>query len=369
VPRLHLKELADAEAFLECYGFDWQTPGDRRRLERIRAEAIAFVEEELLIDEPDLRMPAELRGQSDVRELLLWASDRPRRPRQRWSCAILRVMHTLAHATTDLNDYFGGQIVEQILARFRPHLQGEGEELLLGHGEQAIPLVRFQIKHIKPLRSIVTKLLQKPENVATDIFDRVGVRFITHHRFDALLVVRYLRAHNVIMFANIKPSRSRNTLVDIGELRKAIDQLDAEGVVDGQSRLAALRERIARQSFPAPPTTYLNPFSSTSYHAIQFTCRQQVRIANPMAESVAREVSRLDADYPECAGFSDGIRERLRQQEEIRFFFPFEIQILDRKSFEASRTGRASHEVYKARQRAAIKRRVLGGLLRRPKIT
>ena len=40
------------------------------------------------------------------------------------------------------------------------------------------------------------KLLHKPGSVAEELFDRVGLRFITHHRVDAIRVVHFLERTN-----------------------------------------------------------------------------------------------------------------------------------------------------------------------------
>ncbi len=55
--------------------------------------------------------------------------------------------------------------------------------------------------------------------------------------------------------------------------------------------------------------------------------------------------------------------ERFGVSTEINFFFPYEVQILDRESYERSRSGRASHATYKERQRQAVKERIWGDLL------
>jgi len=183
--------------------------------------------------------------------------------------------------------------------------------------------------------SVAMKLLHKVENVAEDIFDRVGVRFITHERLDTLLVVKYLREHNVFMFANIKPSRSRNTLIDIGWLEDLMAGLDGEveaGSMTEDERMEVLREAVASHAHLAEPSTSLNPYSAASYHAVQFTCRQMIRVPD---------------DTGRC---------------EIRFFFPFEVQILDEESYRRSRSGYAAHDLYKQRQRKAVRDRVLGRL-------
>jgi uncharacterized protein (TIGR04562 family) len=310
VPRLHLEDREQAEDFLDAYGFPWSSRSCRADVEDLRREALAFLSDHLL--EPDERVPWRVSHQDDVPELLLLAS-RPDDEDQPWSCALLRVMHTLAHAHSHLGERYGTDIRRQILDRFRPHLHPDPEHATaLGD----VPLVAFEMKQAKTRASTVFKLLHKPENVAADIFDHVGVRFVTPTRFDALRVVRYLRLNNVIMFANVKPTRSRNSLVDIEAIA---DELAALGPDD----IEAMRGRALPHP-PMPP--HDNPFSSIAYRSIQFTCRQTIRSRS------------------------------------VRFFFPFEVQIMDLESWEDSRSGLASHAEYKARQREAVRRRVLGPL-------
>jgi len=83
-----------------------------------------------------------------------------------------------------------------------------------------------------------------------------------------------------------------------------------------------------------PLMTTANAFSATNYSSLQFTSRQLIRVPD---------------DSP--------------SGEEIRFFLPYEVQVLDEASFRESRSGRASHEEYRSRQREAVRRRVLGSLV------
>ena len=188
VPRLHVNTLAEAEDFLLCYGYDWHNIQHRTEIERIRGESLTFIDRELLADVA-LRVPEELRDETDLRRLILFASGETGPSRQRWACAVLRVMHTFSHCHSYFNDRFGEQIRRQILDRFEPHLRLTETGWSLGHGSMSIPLERFEFKPVKPRSSLVLKLLHKPENVAADVFDRIGLRFVTKERFDAVLAV------------------------------------------------------------------------------------------------------------------------------------------------------------------------------------
>ena len=332
-PRLDNHTLESAEQFLQAYGFDWAHAEHRAEIEELRAQAIEFIETELL--DPGEAIDPIVRAEDDVRTVICWASASEPSKRRAWACSLLRVAHTLAHCQSYFNERFGPQIRAQIFARFEPHLSMERRGLHLGHGEHAIALADFEVKPAKPTFSVAMKLLHKVENVAEDVFDRVGVRFVTKQRFDALLVVKYLREHNVFMFANVKPSRSRNTLIDLQwleDLMAGIDEETLRGDISAEQRLDLLREAAASHPYPAPSGPAINPYSAPDYHSVQFTCRQMIR-----AES------------------SSG--------RPIRFFFPFEIQILDSQSYEATRSGYASHDLYKQRQRDAVRKRVLGPIL------
>ena len=82
-----------------------------------------------------------------------------------------------------------------------------------------VNLVEFQAKPKKTRDSTLMKLLHKPESVAEEVFDRIGIRFVTQSRTDAVRVIHFLEQSNVIVAENIKPSRSRNTLVDTGAFK------------------------------------------------------------------------------------------------------------------------------------------------------
>lgn len=333
LPRLRIDSPAEAEAFLKSYGFDVQVPAQRLELEWVRSRSLAFIEEQLLVDLPHVEPPESLRQETDVIRLIAAASSPRHDMQQRWSCALLRVMHTVAHARLQLQERFGEPVRQQILASFQPHFHIDATGTRLGHGRHAIPLHQFDVKHAKPLESVVLKLLHKPENVAADIFDHLGLRFVTFDRLDVLLVARYLRQH-VISFPNIKPSRSKNTLLDMDWIRRELEGFDeSHPGTDQTERIMRMRELVNASPFPGGPVV-VNPHSAVAYHAVQFTCRHYVRIEDPFG--TARELS---------------------------FFFPYEVQIIDKVSFEDSHSGRSAHQDYKRRQRESVRRRVLSPVL------
>lgn len=332
LPRLRMGSDAEAHEFVRCYGFNWDIEAHRAAAEEIRTEAIEFVERELL--PPSLAIEPDVRAETDVRRLVRWASTPGTSDVPRWSCALLRVMHAVAHAKFHLQGRYGRLIREQILERFHPHIRQVSDVLWLGREPDGVPLVAFEAKESKPASSTIMKLLHKAENVATDIFDHVGVRFVTRDRLDALLVVRFLRVHSAIMFANVKPTRSRNTLIDVDELAAEMTRiLDRTPGIDRPQLLRTLRHALP--SIPASPShqrAQANIFSDDQFRSIQFTCRQMIRIPDA-------------------------------QEEEIRFFFPYEVQVMDVDAYQAIQSGRASHAEYRARQRDAVRRRVLLGLI------
>ena len=313
-PSLQIKTLEEADAFIECYGYNRLQ--DKREIESLRLEALSFLQTKILDNQ--ITIPEKVRSMQDLRYILLWASNKKLASEALWCCSLLRVMHTFAHCSSFFNEYYHSEIREQIVSKIEKHIYTCGTSKMLGD----LKLIDFQCRPKKSRESATIKLLHKPENVAADIFDWIGVRFITKYRLDAIKVLSYLRKHNVIMFANVKPSRSRNTLIDLEWLNDNWDKSDFE-------TLKLQLELIDPPQEQGKPL--VNFHTMSEYHAVQFTCRQRIKIVTSIGEKVS-------------------------------FFFPFEVQILDQKSYKQNRIGDASHELYKKRQLSAVRKRVLGAL-------
>lgn len=313
-PRLQLQNKRECGAFIECYGYDLEE--DKDEIEALRLEALSFLRNNITVS--SFKLPKRLVETTDIRQYLHWASESKRSAIALWSCSLLRVIHTLVHCNSFFNEQYHLAIRDQIVSRIEANFCRENNRIFLGD----IELVEFQFRPVKTRESVAIKLLHKTENISADIFDWLGLRFITKDRLDALRTLIYLRKINAVMFANVKPSRSRNTLIDLDWVRQHWNNHD----------MNLIREAFEYSKFPnADNSPAANLHSNSNYHSIQFTCRQRVKI------------------------------KRIGKKP-ISFFFPFEIQIMDQKSYYGSRMGDASHESYKRRQLISVRKRVLGPL-------
>jgi uncharacterized protein (TIGR04562 family) len=369
----------EADRFILSYGYDPSNPIENAEILGNFQEALNFIRKNFLQPEnPDglkLEIPRKIIELTDVRDLLLMSnlnypgqsSDTQGNQLRSWACAILKIMHTIAHIDKDLRSSYFSDIQQQIFDRFYKLIhRDEAEKLYLGENAEdphKVDLVGFETKPKKSRESILLKLLHKPENVAEDIFDRVGIRFVTHTRLDALRVVKFLKDKMVVMPPNIKPSRSRNTLVDLDNFRAELPLALAEhakGAIDEAGLVAAL-EKAAR-----PPTVNPeNPHSSEFYRALQFTGRQLIKLKNPLHEHI-KELKGLAKGKDDMNGEVLKALEKIDLkylQREIRFFYPFEIQIADRVSSEENERGRSAHSEYKKAQAQTALRRVMGSLI------
>jgi uncharacterized protein (TIGR04562 family) len=339
-----IENLADAEQFILNYGYDYQQPEDRSELENLRQEAVSFIQRRFLdtaasLDtaEPetfDLKIPEALVENADIRTLILAASDKDTLL-QSWACAILKVMHTLCHIHNAMlyNSYEEAKL--QILLRYNTVLlHTDNGELRLGQNGATLPIAGFEIKDEKSRDSMLLKLLCKRENVAEEIFDLMGVRIITFSAAEALLALEILRRNRVVIFPNIIPSRSRNSLIDFdafkAQFQTVLDssQWNAGSLSQTLAFIQTLSPQEAAEEFNPN-----NPSTLASYRSLHLTERQLIRFKHPVT------------------------------QEETRFFFPYEIQIVDEASYRENHSGSSAHALYKQNQLLQARRRVLGPVL------
>jgi uncharacterized protein (TIGR04562 family) len=129
-------------------------------------------------------------------------------------------------------------------------------------------------------------------------------------------------------------------------------------------------KKVMELNIEPPPAAADNSHSGDLYSAIQLTGRQLVRHTRPLtilkdrlhelsqSKAVTKELALC---FEEMTAVMNNIA-RIGGDEEFAFF-PFEIQIMDRQSWENNTHGKASHSRYKRSQIRAARRRVLNEIL------
>lgn len=364
-------EIDKAREFLSGYGFDINDPVQAAELFGNFHESIQFIKRYFLKegnpDGLDFTVPNVFFTIGDVSELLMIATGKSELTTslidQVWAGIILKVMHTILHADKDLRYQYFSTIQTQIFDRFYKYLHRDKDGNLSFRDEEGkviIPLVEFETKAKKTRESIIIKLLHKQENVAEELFDRIGVRFITEKKIDVLRLIKFMYQNYIIMVNNIKPSRSQNSLIDVEKfkenyydvMKKAIAEKSSED--DLQKELEELVENCLFET----KQSEVNNHTSKSYKAVHFTCRQLIKYRNPFVKPFS-EVRALAKEMGEDNELAKKVLELNTEHitKDIRFFYPFEVQITDIESHKINTEGNASHQEYKKSQlKTAMKR-------------
>jgi uncharacterized protein (TIGR04562 family) len=312
--QLPLADELSTARFLQAYGFDPTDPRDCQAMELIHSRALGYLDEVVLpwhwlsaVPEPYRSMPIE--------DLVLEAARPPSGEWPNWPCVLLKVLHCATHALLSQDSSAHQAALDNVRARFLPFLFEQLGQQWIGDEHCKIPLVDFHIKEEKPFERIMTKLLHKPGNLAQEVFDHLGVRLVTHDIFSAVLLIKFLRSRNIIMFANQLPERSRNSLAELDEIHRLY----------GVSTPPFIVEQPAGALQAGPDISRDNPFSDRAFRMLKFVERLIVRLP-------------------------DG----------RRCIYPYEIQLLDCHAWEASISGDASHAAYEARQLKRVRQRLFG---------
>ncbi len=365
-----MSTIEQVNQFLVGYGLDPNDHVTKAELFGNFQEALQFIRRFFLKegspDGLDLRLPNSLLMISDISQLFLMATDdNPNKREDKiWAEIILKVMHTIVHADKDLRSNYFNIVQTQIFDRFYKYIFRSDEgKLFLGikGSENVVALVDFETKSKKTRESVIIKLLHKAENVAEELFDRVGVRFVTESRFDTLRVIRFLLEKNIVIPHNNKPSRAINTMIDLQKFKEAHQRVLKMAFRNNLSedRFIAAIEREIQDCYLNQEGRDKNKFTSKSYQSIQFTCRQLIEYKNPflLEFNDLRRIAKIhNSDENELARRVLSMDISLVARD-IRFFYPYEIQIVDKLAFQQNSQGEASHQEYKRQQvQSAMKR-------------
>ncbi len=358
----------EVKMFLHGYGLDVADPVVNAELFGNFQEALQFIRRYFLLegnpDGVDLKIPNSILMVTDVTELFLMSNGEKEHSQEErlWAEVILKVMHTILHADKDLRSNYFSIIQTQIFDKFYKHIhRSDDDELYLGKVEDSssVPLILFETKSKKTRDSIIIKLLHKAENVAEELFDRIGVRIVTKSGLDTLRVINYLVDKNIIIPHNIKPSRSINTMYDLAEYRKRHQAAVREALKTGipEEEFVSKLEQILDECKFENSADRTNKMSLKDYRSIQFTSRQLVKYRNPFIEqfSAVRKLAKKDGES-ELAKKVLSMDYSLVSRD-IRFFYPYEVQVVDQETYVRNTEGEASHDEYKKKQvKFALKR-------------
>lgn len=366
-----MSTIEEVNQFLKGYGLDPNDHVAKSELFGNFQEAVQFIRRYFLRegnpDGLDIKVPNSLLMISDISQLFLMATDDNiiKKEDKLWAEAVLKVMHTIMHADKDLRTNYFNIVQTQIFDRFYKYVfRSDDNKLFIGvkGTDDVVPLVDFETKSKKTRESIIIKLLHKAENVAEELFDRVGVRFVTHTRFDTLRLIRFLLEKNIVIPHNNKPSRAVNTMIDMVKFKEAHQVLLKMAIRNNLSeeRFLSAMERAAVEAQIAPMESERNKHTSKAYQSIQFTCRQLIEYKNPFLQEfndLRRIAKNSNPEDNELARRVLNMDISLVARD-IRFFYPYEIQVVDQEAFKENSQGDASHQEYKKHQVRSAMRRV-----------
>jgi uncharacterized protein (TIGR04562 family) len=328
---LALRNIHDARQFAREYGFDLDNAVTNARILRGHREAVAFIQSHFLEPGQAALMPPQVAQADDPLQLLVYASQREDHndARHMWSCAVLKVMHGIFYIDSDLKLRHFNTIREQVFASLDEVIHKDGDAYFLTDGDICLPLLHYDKKSNKGRNSILLKLLQKAAYLASDIYDHLGVRLTFATRFECLLALDTLQRVHLLSVTNVDPQRTRNTLLDLAAAKQVFVKyrtlLDRSGRYPAEL-LQTMDEELKALSLPQ--TRSDNPHSGSGFSSLQVTLRKMIHLHG--------------------------------DEDDVDFFFEYEIQLMDRDSHERSLHGPASHEAYKRRQVEAARIRVFG---------
>lgn len=304
ISELNINSLDEAHKFLRAYGLE--RIEDAEGLLKIAREYI----ETVLLRDSNINLPEQMNNIS-APELLVNASAAARSRSTEWSCVILKVCHAIAHAQWSRDEDAYDSALIKVKERLMPFLIESRDGTWIGDSKCKIPIIDYSFKSEKKLFRIVTKLLLQQGNLSAGVFDYIGVRFVAHDIFSAILLIKFLRSRHVFMYANLVPQKSKNSMAEFSQ----IETLFSKFSVPVQHSLMGQAVGTGRRN--------KNPYSSKDFKMIKIVERILVR------SKTGKNV-----------------------------FFPSEIQILTKQTHDSLGEKLVSHGSYEKNQIEGVKNRL-----------
>lgn len=316
--RLDVATLAECDAILFANGFDPQSEQDTAYLREIRLTAADYIERNVGIVFP----PVIIEAQS-VSHLMLLASGGDAVLR-RQACMLLKVMHVVHHmearelkSRLNISDRALYHLVEDKTSRVVKEMQAQG-----------YPIVEFQSSR-KTQDSVITKLLSRRQGNRALLYDMIRFRIITATIEEIVPVVAYL-SQRLFPFHYTVPGESHNTVFDFKDFIRRHPRMS-------RMERGFQVDLMYENEMQGPP----NPDTSSTFKTANFIVDLPLRLTD----------SQLEVWAP-------GIELSSRVVHVLT-----EFQIVDRESNILNEQGDASHDRYKARRMAKVKKRLLKGAM------
>jgi uncharacterized protein (TIGR04562 family) len=165
-----------------------------------------------------------------------------------------------------------------------------------------------------------------------NIYDKLGVRFVTHTVFDAFRVVQFLLEQHLVSFPHVLPEQSSNNLYPVDlflEVCREVNSADLKLSPEDVNIRMIEKMQSAQENSNLNLLRKENSFSGAKHKFIKFISRRMI-----MTKSEKKEKG-------------------------IQFFYPFEVQVMDEASYIEAMQGPSDHQSYKERQIQAARSRLL----------
>jgi len=321
---LAFEDREQVDRFLRLCQFDPDSAADQTWMRAIVADSVAYLRETFRY-----KVAEPVANPDEIHDLFLYASG-VKEPRYRKiACIVLKVAHVIHHIEgRDLyhrlplaEESFGVMAEERVMSACRQMM------------DAGFPILEAS-SSAKSRTSLITKLLQKRETLAAQIYDRTRFRIVTPAHGEILPVLHCL-TQRLFPFNLVVPGQSQNSLVDFAELcrttrawKPMLPRLQFGIEFNGET---VRRKRRGEGR---------NEFSGSTYRVLNFVVDLPLRIDEAQVS-------------PEVASAT---RARI-------VFCLVEMQIIDAATARANEEGENSHERYKHRQKLRVLRRLSRGLV------
>jgi uncharacterized protein (TIGR04552 family) len=316
--RLAVTSLEECSAIIRANGLDPEDEADRLYLREIRRTAVDYLEKNM-----GIAFAPEIVNVPSESHLILLASGRNAEIR-RQACMVLKVMHVVNHiearelkSRLNISDRELYLLVEEKTSCIIAEMKGKGYRI-----------VDFQSSR-KTQDAIITKMLIKKQGNRSLLYDLIRFRIVTATIDEIVPVVAYLSQH-LFPFHYTVPGESQNTIF---EFKDFIRRHPRVSKMIGEFQVDLKYENEMRG-----PS---NPDTSKTFRAASFIVDLplrlddgQLRLWAPAFDPPSRVVHALT-----------------------------EFQIMDKASSTTNEQGEASHDRYKARRMAKVKKRLLRGTM------